>query len=144
MGLSFRMFLLDQDDGLYRLPSTKFRQMLRDPKSCRVLRFAGARVRMVDVGVQLQDRKPICVVWMTLGFLTFDRKGYFDASAFDRHQRARAELGMAVPIAETGSAGTVVDAANRFVAKGGLWAPSRTLQRRIDAAALGQIKCTRL
>ena len=138
------MFLLDQDDVLYRLPSTKFRQMLRDPASCRVPRFAGVRVRMVDVGVQLQDRKPICVVWMTLGFLTFDRKGYFDASAFDRHQRACAELGLTVPIVETGGEGKVVDAADRFVAQGGRWAPSRALQRRIDAAALGQVRCTRL
>jgi hypothetical protein len=99
---------------------------------------------MVDVGVRLQDRKPICVVWMTLGFLTFDRKGYFDATAFDRHQRARAELRWTSPIAEPGDTATVIDAANRFIAQGGLWAPSKTLQRRIDAAALGQVKCTRL
>jgi hypothetical protein len=144
MGISFRMFLLDQDDGLYRLSNTKFEQMLRNPTSCRLPRFAGARVRMADVGVQLQDRKPIRVVWITFGFLTFDSDGYFDASAFNRHQRARAELGLAVPIAEAESEGTVVDAANRFVAQGGLWAPSRTLQRRIDATALGQLKCTQL
>jgi len=144
MGFSFRMFLLDQDDGLYRLPNAKFWTMLQDPTSHRLLRFAGARMRMTDVAVELQNRKPIRVVRITFGFLSFDRKGYFDASAFDRHQRARAELGLAVPIEETGGARTVVDAANRFVAKGGLWAPSRALQRRIDAVALGQIKCTRL
>jgi hypothetical protein len=38
----------------------------------------------------------------------------------------------------------VVDATNRFVAQGGRWTPSRTLQRLIDAAALEQVKCTRL
>ena len=43
MGFSFRMFLLDQDDGLYRLPNTKFEQMIRNPTSYRLLRFAGAR-----------------------------------------------------------------------------------------------------
>lgn len=144
MRFSFRMFLLDKDDGLYRLPNTKFEQMLRDPTSHRLPRFAGARVRMTDVAVELQDRQPIRVVRITFGFLTFDGEGYFDASAFDRHQRARAELQWASPIAELGGAGTVVDAANRFVAQGGLWAPSRSLQRRIDAAALGQVKCTRL
>jgi hypothetical protein len=53
-------------------------------------------------------------------------------------------LGLAVPIVETGREGTVVDAANRFVAQGGLWTPSRALQRRIDATALGQVKCARL
>ena len=144
MGFSFRMFLLDQDDGLYRLPNTKFEQMIRNPTSYRLLRFAGARVRMTDVAVELRRRQPIRVVRITFGFLTFDGDGYFDASGFDRHQRARAELGLASPITEPGGAETVVDAANRFVVQGGLWAPSRTLQRRIDATALGQLKCTQL
>lgn len=119
MGLSFRMFLLDQDDALYRLPNTKFGQMLKDPTSHRLLRFAGARVRMTDVAVELRRRQPIRVVRITFAFLTFDGDGYFDASAFDRHQRARAELGLASPITEPGGAETVVDAANRFVAQGG-------------------------
>lgn len=51
MKFSFRMFLLDQDDGLYRLPNTKFNQMLRDPTSYCLTRFAGTRVRMTDVAV---------------------------------------------------------------------------------------------
>jgi hypothetical protein len=66
------MFLLDQDDGLYRLSSAKFNQMLRDPTSCRLTRFAGARVRMTNVAVELLDRQPIRVVWNTFGFLAFD------------------------------------------------------------------------
>jgi hypothetical protein len=62
------MFLLDQDDSLYRLSSAKFNQMLRDPTSCRLTRFAGARVRMTNVAVELLDRQPIRVVWNTFGF----------------------------------------------------------------------------
>ncbi len=46
----------------------------------------------------------------------FDDEGYFDPSAFDRHQRASAELALAPLITEPGSAATVVDAASRFVA----------------------------
>jgi hypothetical protein len=83
MGLSSRLFLLDQDDNLYRLPNTKFEQMLRDPISHRIPRFAGARVRMTDVVVELLDRQPIRVVWTTFGILTFDGEGCFDPSAFD-------------------------------------------------------------
>mgnify|MGYP003377808300 CR=1 FL=1 len=79
MGISCRMFLLDHDDGLYRLPSAKFNQMLRDPTSCRLTRFAGARVRMTNVAVELLDRQPIRVVWNTFGFLAFDDEGYFDS-----------------------------------------------------------------
>ena len=144
MGISCRMFLLDKDDSLYRLPNAKFDQILRDPTSCRLTRFAGSRVRMTDVAVELIDRQPICVVWITFGFLTFDEDGYFDLAAYDRHQRARAELALALPTTETKSERMVVDATNRFVAQGSRWTPSSALQQRIDAAALDQVKCTRL
>jgi hypothetical protein len=51
---------------------------------------------------------------------------------------------MAPPNDEPRDAVSVVDAATRFVAQGGRWVPSKTLQRLIDAAALGQVKCMRL
>jgi hypothetical protein len=144
MRFSSRIFLLDHDDGLYRLPNTKFNQMLRDPTSYRLTRFAGTRVRMTDVAVELQNHQPVRVVRITFSFLTFDDGGYFDVAAFTRHQWARAELGFDLATAAPGSTGTVVDAETRFVAQGGLWKPSRKLQRQIDAAALGQVKCPRL
>jgi len=144
MGISCRMFLLDQDDSLYRLSSAKFNQMLRDPTSCRLTRFAGARVRMTNVAVELLDRQPIRVVWNTFGFLAFDDDGYFDSGTFDHHQRARAELAWAPLAAEPKGAAIIVDATTRFVAQGGRWKPTRTLQRLIDEAALGRVKCPRL
>ena len=144
MGLSCRTFLLDQDDALNCLPNTKFEQMLRNPTSHRLARFAGARVRMTEVIVELLDRRPIRVVWTTFSFLSFDDTGCFEARAFDRHQRARAELALAPQMAAPGRAGPVVDAANRFVAQGGRWVPSKTLARRISEAALGRVKFPRL
>ncbi|MBI3915421.1 MAG: hypothetical protein HY322_00240 [Betaproteobacteria bacterium] len=99
---------------------------------------------MAEVVVECLDRQAIRVIWTTFGLLTFDGEGRFRSSAFDRHQRARAELALTPLIAEPGSAATVVDAANRFVAQGGRWAPSRTLARLIDEAALGRVKCPRL
>ena len=144
MGISCRVFVLDEDDCLYRLPNAKFDQILRDPTSCRFTRFAGTRVRMADVAIELIDRQPIGVVWITFGFFAFDDDGYFDLTAFDRHQRARAELALASPTMDAKSERTVVDATNRFVAQGGLWTPSGILRRLIDAAALEQAKYTRL
>ena len=99
---------------------------------------------MTDVAVELIDRQPIRVVWITFGFLAFDDEGHLDASAFDRHQRARAELVWTLQSTEPKGEGSVVDAAHRFVAQGGRWTPSGALQRHIDAAALEQVKCTRL
>jgi hypothetical protein len=138
------MFLLDKEDRLYRLTNAKFDQILRDPSSCRFTRFAGTRVRMTDVAVELIDRQPSRVVWITFGFLAFDDDGYFDFNAFDRHQRARAELALALTTTESKGERLVVDATDRFVAQGGRWTPSRSLQRLIDAAALEHVKYIRL
>jgi len=144
MGVSCRMFLLDPDDNLYRLPNTQFEQMLRDPSSHRVQRLAGTRMRMTDVVVVLQDRQAICVDRITFSYMSFDENGYFDPSAFDRHQRARVELALTPLDTAPGRAATIVDAASRFVAQGGRWTPSRALERRIYEVALGRVKCTRL
>lgn len=144
MGFSNRMFLLDQKDDLYRLPNAKFDKMLRDPSSHTIPRFAGARLRMADMVVELFDRHPTRIVWTTFGILTFDQDGCFEPSAFDAHQRARAELALAPILPKLDSKTTVVDAATRFVAQGGLWTPSPVLARRLDEAALGRMEYVRL
>jgi hypothetical protein len=144
MRLSFRTFLLDQSDTLYRLSNSKFEQMLRDPKSHPVHRFAASRVRMSEVAISMVNQQPDRVVWSTFDMLIFNDKGHLDAMAFNRHQRACAELGLAPPIAGSRNDKTVVDAAIRFVVNGGCWVPSPFLLRQIGAAALGQIKCRRL
>ena len=144
MGLSSRLFLVDENDDLYRLPNSKFEQMLRGSTSHRFPRFAGSRVRMCGVVVELVDRQPIRVVWTTYSILTFDGDGGFDPDAFERHQRARAELALAPLTTESERTETVIDAAIRFVDQGGRWEPSRELARHIDKAALEQVKCPRL
>ena len=144
MGVSFRRFLIDQNEELYRLPGAQFERMLRDPTSHCQPRFAGTRVRMANLVVELLDRQAIRIVWSTFGILTFDGEGYIDPSAFERHQSARAELALAPPPEESGIAEKVVDAASRFVAQGGSWTPSKALARRIDEVALGRVKCVRL
>jgi hypothetical protein len=143
------MFLLDQGDSLYRLSNSKFERILSDPERNPLPCFAGARVRMSEVAIDLVNQEPRRVIWSTFDILVFDEDGCLDSGAFDRHQRACAELGLALPLAEnrsaeSRSAGTVIDAANRFVVQGGCWAPSPDLKRRIGAAALGRIKCKRL
>ena len=144
MGMSYRVFLLDQEDGLYRLSSTRFVRMLQDPGSHRFARFAGSRIRMTELIVELADRQAIRIAWIMFGVLDFDEEGFLDASAYERQQRARAELALATPIVESDDASVIIDAARRFVARGGSWSPSRKLAQSIEAAALGRVKCPRL
>lgn len=143
MGLSSRMLLLDQDDGLFRLPNAQFDRMLRDPTRHPLLRFAGRRVRMADIVVECVARHPVRVCWRTFGILTFDEAGCLDPGALQRHQLARAELALAPPISPYDTATAVIDARTRFLAQGGRWRPPHALARRIDAAALDRLACRR-
>ncbi len=136
MGLSYRRFLLDQDDRLHRLPLAKLERMLDAPAAYPLPRFAGQRVRSCEVVVELLDRVPQRVVWITFGMLSFDRRGCLQPEAHARHQRALAELALAPPAPARSSGGKIVEAASRFLSRGGTWTPSRSLQNRIEEAAL--------
>ncbi len=144
MGLSSRMFLLDQDDKLYRLPNSRYEQMRQDPVSSPITRFVCQRVRMADLLVELLNRQPIRIVRSTYGIFTFNADGCFDPNTFERQQWARAEQALAPLSIEVGGTSTVVDAKTRFVAQGGNWTPSPALAYRINDAALERGIYTRL
>src|SRR5437879_13321644 len=89
MGLSYRLFLLDENDVLYRLSNAKFDEMLRRPAGNRIPRFAEARVRMASVIVRFEDRRPIRVVQTSYSVLPFDKTGRLDVTAYQQPVRAR-------------------------------------------------------
>ncbi len=144
MGLSCRLFLVDENDVLYRLSNTKFDQMLRRPAEHRLPRFAGARVRMASVIVGLEDRKSIRVVRTNFSILSFDKTGRFDLATYEQPLRARMDLAFGALRNETTGSMNVIEAADRFVDRGGRWEPSRAVARAIEQSALGLVKCERV
>ena len=146
MGFSCRTFLIARDDTLWRLSSTRFDRMLRDTASHYLPAFAGQRVRMASVVVELVARNPVRVVRNTFSILTFDAEGRIDPSRFEKQQFALAESVVAPVFAvfDDDSNQTVVDATSRFIAQGGQWVPSRALARVVDQTALGQRQCRHL
>jgi hypothetical protein len=145
MSYSIRTYILGPDDTLYRLASAKFSRMVDDPQSDRLERFAGQRVRMAEVIVQVRDRAPCAVVRLVYEMLGFDADGRLDRATFMRQNRALAELVVdrAIPrLVEEGKA--VVDAGSRFVARGGSWQPTPAQEREIVRAALDETPCRRL
>jgi hypothetical protein len=140
-----RTFILGPDDTLYRLASAKFSRMVDDPESHRLERFAGQRVRMAEAIVEVRDRAPYAVVRLIYEMLEFDAEGRLDRAAFIRQNAALAELAMSHVIPRLEAEETaVVDAGSRFVAQGGRWQPSLSLEQEILRAALGELKCERL
>ncbi|UUZ66209.1 hypothetical protein LP417_34875 (plasmid) [Polaromonas sp. P1-6] len=144
MSLSFRRFLIAQDGSICRLANMKFDRMLRDPDGHRVPVFAGQRVRMADVVIELTDRIPVRVLRSTFAILTFDYDGRIDSGRFGTQQRALAESALAPALDVPKIEEKVLDVADRFIAQGGTWHPSSALARAIDEAALGRMGCRRL
>ena len=91
MGLSIRVFIVEDDDTTKRLPLARYERLLnRDPDE-RLSRYAGQRVRYALIVVNLVNRKPIEVVKDEYAYLDFDEKGRLkepelkneESSAFD-------------------------------------------------------------
>jgi hypothetical protein len=145
MTYSPRRFLLGPDDTLYRLANARFARMIDDPERYRLARFAGQRVHMVEAIVELHEGRPRAVLRLVYQMLGFDGAGRLDRDAFLRQNIALAEL--AVNRALGGPARkdqAIVDASSRFLAQGGCWQPSPSLERDILRAALGEVTCQRL
>jgi hypothetical protein len=141
--LSFRRLLVTRDGRLYRLATAKFDRMLRDPNSPVMPTFAGQRVRMAELVVELAGRAPVRVVRSTFAVLPFDDDGRMDSDRFLKQQWARAESALDRGLDVPESQDNVLDAAVLFVAHGGAWKPSAALARALEEAALGRTTCPR-
>ena len=144
MGLSSRLFLLSGDDTLHALAGTAFMRMLRQQEVSRLADFAGQRVRMASLVVELADRTPLRVVLRNFSVINIGTNGLLDVARMNSQQIARMDDFLAFALRAPVTATPVVDAASRFIARGGSWKPDDRLLRRIDAAALGHLPCRRV
>ena len=143
MTLSSRIFIVGTDDTLYRLAGTKFSGMLRDPCSYLLTRFAGQRVRMAEAVVELRDRVPYRVVRLVYEILRFDEQGRLDIETFIHQNAALVDVMLGSALTNNTNNTAIIDASSRFVAQGGRWHPSPSLERRVCQAALDEIKYQR-
>ena len=144
MRLSSKSFLLASDDNLHALASTAFMRMLRREDVARVPDFAGQRVRQASIVVEVVDGTPSRMVHCTFCIFEFDVDGLLDVGRLNTQQFARVEdwFDRSNPVAD--ASGPIVDAARRFIARGGSWEPDERLMRCIEAAALGRLSCPRV
>jgi hypothetical protein len=85
------------------------------------------------------------MVYSTFSVLEINADGFLDVERLNSQQIARLDVRFdrsSVP--DEVARGPVIDAAQRFVARGGSWNPGARLLRQIEAAALGQVSCPRV
>ena len=67
-----------------------------------------------------------------------------DRSRYAAQQVARLDSMLAGRLNKPAASPTLVDATERFTARGGLWRPSPSLRQQIEAAAMGVVSCRRV
>jgi hypothetical protein len=144
MGLSSKLFLLTADEEMHTLAGTAFMRMLRQEAVARLPDFAGQRLRLASLVVELANREPWRVVHRSFSIIEIDRDGLLDVARLKAQQIACIDSFLAPVLQQPAPTTPVVDATSRFVARGGSWQPDDLLMRRIDAAALGRMSCRRV
>ena len=144
MGLSSKLFLLSADDTVHALSSAAFMRMLRRESVARIPEFAGQRVRQASIVVAVVNGAPTQIVRSTFAILDIDEDGVLDIERWNAQQFARVGDPFAPERPDRGSTSQIIDAASRFIARGGSWEPDQTLLHRIEAAALLKLVCPRV
>lgn len=135
MSLSSRLLLVDADDVLHRLPVSAYHRLLRPDATARLSAFAGQRVRLASVVVEVAGSVVLGVRRLDFDLLEFDAEGRLDARRYGAQQVARLDAMVSAVSGDAGALSGVVDASDRFRARGGTWTPALGLRRRIEAAA---------
>ena len=144
MGLSAKLFLLSADDTVHALSNAAFMRMLRRESIARIPEFAGQRVRQASIVVAVVNGAPTQIVRSTFGILDIDDDGVLDVERWNAQQFARVGDPFAPERPGSGSMPQIIDAASRFIARGGSWEPDQTLLHRIEEAALLILVCPRV
>lgn len=146
MGFSLRIFLLDNDDSLWRLAGRKYWEMLEAPGVYPLPRFARQRVRMAKCTVRLEAGVPQRIIQRSYPVVAFDEHGCLDVMQMKIRYAAHVLQDRSPPsvVPAHDQDRTVIDVTDRFLAQGGQWVPPPALAQAIDDAAMGRQRCRRL
>lgn len=140
MGVSVRIFVVDDDDSIKRLPLTRYERLVRGEPEERLLQYAGKRVRYALVVVDLINRIPVEILRIEHSFLSFDSEGQLDLS--EREKGARLALDLLPPLPTGNDIPQVIDARHHFAKKRydneHRWTPSQEIVKAIVDAIFGK------
>lgn len=87
MGISLRLFIVNDDDSLQRIAVAKYERLLdRDPKG-RLPQYAGKRMRYALVFVHLEKRQPVEILRIQCSYLYFDSEGLIEADQIEKETK---------------------------------------------------------
>ncbi len=133
MGFSIRIFFIDEDDKIIRIPASRF-ERIRDRHSKEsLLEYKNSRIRYAEIILELENRKPISIVRNVYGYLQVDSEGKVDQDFLDKE--GQVAISMMPPISLPGEPENVIHARDKFAQKRFknefTWTPSFELKQEI-------------
>jgi len=93
MSLGFRIFFLNENDVLIRIPVMRFEAFyLRGDRKARFREYAGQRIRYALVILEVKSRKPVAIQRIDCSIMQLNDNGELDRNEWLR----RAALGMSM------------------------------------------------
>jgi transposase len=140
MGLSIRVFIVEDDDTIKRLPMIRFERLLnRDPNE-KLSKYAGKRVRYALIVVDLVNRRPIEIVKDEFAYLNFDDEGRLELSEHEQAESLAFDMLNFFSLKQKDK--RVIDARHKFAKKRYFdkyrWEPSDEIIAAISEAIFGK------
>ena len=138
MGMSVRVFLVDDNDSLQRIPMTRLGRLLHFDRAESLQQYAGKRVRFAMAFLEVARRRVLAIKNIEYFLLSFDDKGRIDKEEWEKGMRLGMELLHSILDAEYPE--QVINARHRFARRQYKhefkWKPSRKVEQAIVAAIL--------
>jgi hypothetical protein len=133
MGFGLRIFFIDENDKITRVPMARFERIRdRDPKEL-LPEHKNSRIRYAEIILELQNRKPISIARIVYGYLQIDSEGKVDREFLNTEGQVAINMMSSIPL--PGEPENVVHASNRFAQKRFkdefTWTPSFELEQEI-------------
>ena len=140
MGLSIRVFIVEDDNTIKRLPMIRFERMLNRDANEKLSKYAGKRVRYALIVVDLVNRRPIEIIKDEFAYLNFDDKGRLKIS--EHEKRESLAFDMLSFFSQEQQDKRVIDARHKFAKKRYFnkyrWEPTDKLVAAIAEAIFGK------
>ncbi len=142
MGTGLRVFFVNEDGTLKRIPLTRYERLLGADPEVRFKEYAGKRVRYALAILEFANRKPVEIVSIQYSILSFYPDGRIDAGELEKEMKLGFK--MLQPSAADLNPPNVINAKVRFAMKRYhdqyTWTPSSEVERAILETIFGKNK----
>jgi len=139
MGIGIRIYIVEDDDSLKRIPLTRYERMLGGVPGEALPQYSGRRMRSICAAIDMINRKPTEILRLDFSNLAFDSEGKLDRSEFETAVRLGMDL--LAPFETTAPKRKVINASHRFAEKRYKdqfsWSPTPEIEAAIITSIFG-------